>query len=119
VRLQDELLKNLERHGWTVTRRAGEADWSAWFHEIWILESRRAPRGYTLFLTFLADPQPGNANPFWVIGTSPKLPQNSVEADGEPRLMMTPAWKDEFPQFIAGLNSMRQAASDQLGGGQN
>jgi hypothetical protein len=116
VRLQDELLKNLEQQGWSVQRRPGEADWSAWFHEIWVLESRWAPRGFTRFLTFLADPQPGNANPFWVIGTSSKLPESSGEADGEPRLMVTPAWKDELSQFITGLNSLRQAVADKQRG---
>ena len=112
MRLQDELLKNLERNGWTVSRCQGEANWRAWFHEIWVLESRWAPHGFTLFLTFFADPQPGNANPFWVIGTSSRLPETSGEADGEPRLMVTPAWKDELSQFITGLNSLRQIAAD-------
>jgi hypothetical protein len=49
VRLQIELLKELERNGWSVTRQMGEPDWRAWFHEIWVLESQWSPHGLTLF----------------------------------------------------------------------
>jgi hypothetical protein len=111
MRLQDDLLKNLERSGWTITRRVAEQDWQAWFHEIWVLESCWSPHGFTLFLTFLVDPQPGNPNPFWLIGTSFKVPENSSEAHGEPILMVTPNWKNDLPQFVAGLNTLRQSAA--------
>jgi hypothetical protein len=111
VRLQNDLLKHLEQHGWEVTRQIGERDLLAWFHEIWTLESRWSPHGFTLFLTFLIDPQPGNPNPFWAIGTSFKIPENSAEAFGEPSLMMTPHWVNELPQFVAGLNAIRQSSA--------
>jgi hypothetical protein len=117
--LQDDLLKHLERNGWAVTRRKGEPDWRAWFHEIWILKSQWSPHGLTLFLTFLLDPQPGNPNPFMLIGTSFKLPENSPEASGEPSLTVTPNWRDDLPQFIAGLNTLRQAAAGQSASGQD
>ena len=119
MRLQDDLLKNLERNGWTVTRREGEQDWQAWFDEIWVLESRWSPHGFTLFLTFLVDPQPGNPNPFWLIGTSSKLPKNSSEANGEPSLMVTPNWINDLPQIVAGLNELRRAAAEQSQSGQD
>jgi hypothetical protein len=111
VRLQDDLLKDLERNGWAVTRRKGEQNIRAWFNEIWALESRWLPHGFTLFLTFLVDPQPGNPNPFWLVGTSVKLPENSSEAGGEPCLAVTPNWINDLPQFVQGLNALRRAAA--------
>jgi hypothetical protein len=112
VRLQDDLLKRLEQKGWMVTRRKEEPDYRAWYHEIWAIESRQSPEGLTLFLTFLTDPQPGNPNPFWVIGTSRELPENSSEASGEPTLTVTPNWINDLPRFVDRLNARRQAAAD-------
>jgi hypothetical protein len=89
LHLQEKLLKQLELSGWSVTRQKGDQDWRAWFQEIWVLESRWSPHGLALFLTFLTDPQPGNPNPFWTVGTSRKRPENRFEADGEPRLWRT------------------------------
>ena len=77
MRLQDELRQQLDRSGWDVTRRAGERDHRAWYREVWTLESRQSPRGFTLYLTFLTDPQPGNPNPFWLVGTSRRFPEKS------------------------------------------
>jgi hypothetical protein len=116
VRLQDELLKQLERNGWSVTRQKGEPDWRAWFHEIWVLDSRWSPHGFTLFLAFLTDPEPGNANPFYIVGTSVKHPENRFEADGEPRLEVTPAWVNELPQFVADLNGLRRCGTEKSPG---
>ena len=112
MRLQDELLKKLERNGWAVTRRKGEQDLPAWFHEIWVLESCWSPYGFRLFLTFLIDPQPGNPNAFWLIGTSLKLPEKSSEANGEPSLRVTPNWINDLPKFVAGLDALRQAGAE-------
>jgi hypothetical protein len=111
VRLQNDLMKYLEQNGWAVTRHRGEQDWRAWFYEIWVLESHWSPHGFNLFLTFLTDPQPGNPNPFWRIGTSFKLPENSSEADGEPSVMVTPNWINDLPQFVVSLNALRQSAT--------
>jgi hypothetical protein len=118
VRLQEELLKHLERTGWAVTRRKGEQEWWSWYHEIWALESCWSPHGFTLFLTLLIDPQTGNPNPFWLIGTSFKLPENSSEAHGEPSLMVTPNWVNDLPQFVADLSALRRAVAEQSQGGQ-
>lgn len=118
-RLQEDLLRHLARTGWTVTRRKGEQDWRAWFHEIWILESQWPPHGFTLFVTFLSDPQPGNANPFWLIGTSFKIPDNSSEADGEPSLIVTSNWINDLPDYVDGLNALRRAAVEQSENGQD
>jgi hypothetical protein len=107
VRLQDDLLKHLERNGWSVTRQKEGLEW--WAHEIWMLASQWSPHGLTLFLTFLTDPEPGNPNPFWIIGTSWKHPENRSEACGEPSLKMSPTWIQDLPQFVAGLNALRQA----------
>lgn len=108
--MQDDLHKHLEQNGWEVTRLQGERDYRAWYHEIWALKSRWSPNGFTLYLTFLTDPQPGSPNPYWAIGTSTKLPENSAEALGEPSLSITPRWKDELPEFVSGLNALRQSA---------
>src|SRR5437879_6337465 len=107
--LPDELRKQLERTDWDVTRQAGRGDHLAWYHEVWALESRRSPRGCTLFLTFLTDPQPGNPNPFSLIGTCRRFPENAAEAAGEPTLAMTPRWQQELPQLVAALDALRQA----------
>ncbi len=111
MRLQDDLLKYLEQTGWKVTREKGEHNFRAWYHEIWILESRWSPHSFTLFLTFLTDPQPGNPNPFWAIGTSSSLPVNIREAVGEPSLIITPLWMYELPHFVAGLTGLRELAA--------
>jgi hypothetical protein len=117
VRLQDDLLNHLDHEGWAVIRRKREQDW--WYHEIWVLESRWSPQGFTLFLSFLTDPQPGNPNPFWLIGTSSKPPENRSEAHGEPSLMVTPNWGNDLPQFVADLSSLRRAAADQSQSGRD
>jgi hypothetical protein len=106
MRLPDELLKRLEQDGWSVTRQHDGLEW--WAHEVWTLESRWSPHGVTLFLTFLTDPQPGHPNPFWLIGTCPRLPQDRYEAGGEPCLMMTPRWEDALPDFVARLDALRR-----------
>lgn len=107
TRLKHDLLKSLEQHGWTVTRHQGELNYLAWFHEIWDLESRWSPHDFRLFLTFLLDPQPGSPNPFYVITTSLKQPENPTEAQGEPELRMSPQWINDLPQFVDALNSLR------------
>jgi hypothetical protein len=110
MRLQDDLLRLLGESGWDVTRWKGEQDHRSWFDEIWSLESRRSPRGFALFLTFLVDPEPGNPEPFWLIGTSSKRPENCSEAQGEPCLKITPNWVNELPHFVADLDALRLAA---------
>src|SRR5438270_13193324 len=105
VRLQDDLLKQLEQRGWSVTRR--QEGLESWAHEIWTLQWRWSPSGLILFLTFLTDPQPGNANPFWMIGTSRREPTDRFEAQGEPRLQVTPYWVDELPRFVTEVDWMR------------
>jgi hypothetical protein len=109
VRFPRELLTELQKSGWDVTRHAGEANHLAWYHEVWALESRRSPRGFTLFLTFLTDPQPGNPNPLWLIATSRRFPESAAEAEGEPSLALTPRWEQELPRFVAALDALRQA----------
>jgi hypothetical protein len=118
VRLQDDLLGHLERSGWAVTCRKGGPEGWSWCHEVWSLESRWSPHGFTLFLSFLPDPQPGNPNPFWLIATSLELPEHRSEAHGEPSLMVTPNWVNDLPQFVAGLNALRRAAAEQNQSGQ-
>jgi len=114
VRLQDHLLKQLEQRAWSVTRR--HEDLEPWAHEIWTLESHWSPSGLILFLTFLTDRQPGNANPFWMIGTSRREPTNRLDAQGEPSLQVTPNWVGELPRFVAGLDTLREAGDNKISG---
>jgi hypothetical protein len=116
LHLQEKLQKQLEQNGWSVTRQKGETDWRAWFHEIWVLESQWSPHGFTLFLTFLTDPQPGNVNPFCTVGTSWNRPENRFEADGEPCLVVTPNWVEELPHFVAALNGLRRCGTEKSPG---
>jgi hypothetical protein len=109
MRLQDDLLKGLERNGWSVTRRKEDLDW--WAHEIWTLKSQWSPQRFTLFLTFLTDPQPGNPEPFCEVGTCRQFPADRFEAAGEPSLMMTPRWLEALPQFIAAVDALRQSTA--------
>jgi hypothetical protein len=110
LHLQDKLLKQLERNGWSVTCRKEGLEW--WAHEIWVLESRRSPPGMTLYLTFLTDPEPGNPISFWIIGTSCKPPKNRSAALGEPSLKVTPNWINDLPRFVGGLDGLRQAEAE-------
>ena len=112
MRLYDDLLKYLERSGWDVARHAGEQNYLAWYLEIWTIDSRWSPHGFTLFLTFLLDPRPGGTNPFWAIGTCSKFPEHRTEAFGEPSMLMTPNWINDLPQFVDRLNALRQSAAN-------
>src|SRR6266446_5184567 len=86
----------------------------SWAHEIWTLESRWSPSGLILFLTFLTDPQPGNANPFWMIGTSRREPTNRSEAMGEPSLQVTPNSVGELPRFVVKLDALRKSGDEKI-----
>lgn len=67
-----ELIANLSEQGWCVaSREREELDW--WADEIWLVKSEWPPRGFTVFLTWLVDPQcddhrqPGQG--VWAVGT--------------------------------------------------
>ena len=49
MRLHDDLIKELKLCGWSVTRHKGEQNYLAWYDEMWVLESRWSPNGFTFF----------------------------------------------------------------------
>jgi hypothetical protein len=58
------LIRKLAEHGWDVTSRDRDVEW--WAQEIWTVESVWAPHGFTVFLTWLIDPQKGESD--WGVG---------------------------------------------------
>lgn len=107
--MKEQLLARLTERGWSVTRHTAELDW--WAQEIWALESIWRPSGYTLFLTFLTDPQPGSTDPFWKVGTCPRWPENRNEAGEEPCLAFR-GWVEALPGFIRDLDQLRATSSN-------
>jgi len=104
-----QMIVKLSEHGWhVVSRERHHLDW--WAEEIWTVESEWAPRGFTVFLTWLVDPQwddhrqPGQA--VWGVGTHLQRPEDRLEAEGEP-LMSLNHWPRELPQFFFGLAALR------------
>jgi hypothetical protein len=105
------LAEALSRQGWGVVRRDREGlEW--WADEVWTVESEWAPRGFTVFLTWLVDPQRdehGEPRPgefVWGVGTSFQRPADRLEAEGHP-LMGTNRWPRDLPRFLAGLSKLR------------
>jgi hypothetical protein len=103
--VQEQLLEMLERRGWSVTRHSAELEW--WADEIWAVESIWSPSGFTLYLTFLNDPQPGSQEPFLAVGTCPHWPQNMDEAGEDPYIAFY-GWVQALPQFVDDLDRLRK-----------
>jgi len=104
-----QIIAKLSEHGWRVAGREREdLDW--WADEIWTLESEWAPLGFTVYLTWLIDPQwddqrqPGQA--VWAVGTCLNRPAGRSEAEGSP-LMSINHWPREVPEFLVGLAALR------------
>jgi hypothetical protein len=104
-----QMIAKLSEHGWRVAGRECE-DLDRWADEIWAVRSEWAPQGFTVYLTWLVDPQwddqrqPGQA--VWAVGTCLKRPAGRSEAEGSP-LMSVKHWPGEVPEFLAGLATLR------------
>jgi hypothetical protein len=105
----EQLIAKLSEHGWRVARRErDDLDW--WADEVWAVESEWTPRGFTVFLTWLVDPQwddrrrPGEA--VWAVGTCLRRPTACLEAQGAPLMAVKP-WPRDLPAFLAGLAALR------------
>jgi hypothetical protein len=103
------LIARLSENGWRVVSREREdLDW--WADAIWTVVSEWGPRGFTIYLAWLVDPQaedhrrPGPA--VWAVGTCLQRPLGRQDAEGSP-LMSTKHWPRELPQFLAGLSALR------------
>ena len=70
------------------------------------MESVWAPHGFTVFLTWLVDPQWNDHRPVWAIGTCLQHPTGRLEAEGDP-LMPINHWPRYLPVFLAGLAALR------------
>jgi hypothetical protein len=103
--MKEKLLSLLADRGWSVTRHSAELEW--WAQEIWVLESKWAPPGYTLFLTFLVDPRPGGTDPFWAVGTCPHWPEDRYAAGQDPSICFR-GWVEALPGFIRDLDQLRE-----------
>lgn len=104
-----QMIEKLSEQGWRVTsRQQDDLDW--WADEIWAVESEWAPRGFTVYLTWLVDPQwddnrqPGQA--VWAVGTSLQHPAGRSEAEGPP-LMSINHWLRDLTEFLVGLSALR------------
>lgn len=104
-----QLIARLSEHGWHVVSRERDGlEW--WADEIWTVQSEQAPQGFTVFLTWLVDPQwdtprrPGQA--VWAVGTCLQPPTDRLEAEGEPLLSVN-HWPRGLPEFLAELSALR------------
>jgi hypothetical protein len=104
-----QMIAKLSEHGWRMAVREREdLDW--WVDEIWIVQSEWAPQGFTLYLTWLVDPQwddqrqPGQA--VWAVGTCLERLAGRSEAEGSP-LMSIKHWPRGVPEFLARLGVLR------------
>ncbi|HKB01515.1 MAG TPA: hypothetical protein VKD90_04805 [Gemmataceae bacterium] len=104
-----QMIAKLSKQGWRVTTREREdLDW--WADEIWVLESEWAPQGFTVYLTWLVDPQwddhrqPGQA--VWAVGTSLQRPTGRSEPERSP-LMSIKHWPRDLPEFFTRLAALR------------
>lgn len=103
------MIEKLSEHGWRVVHREREElDW--WADEIWSVESVWSPQCFTIYLTWLVDPQwgyhrqPGQG--VWGIGTSLQWPALCEEAEGKP-LMSIKHWPRDLAEFLAALSELR------------
>ena len=108
-----ELKRALADAGWRLSASA-ENDLPWWADELWTIESSWNPSGFTLFLTFLVDPQYSGARSkgdgVWAVGVSTQLPAERAEAEGSRVLPLRPKFNQRLPAFIRGLSTLRDAA---------
>jgi hypothetical protein len=96
-------------YGWhVVSCERDNLEW--WADEIWAVESKCTPQGFTLFLTWLVDPQwddhrrPGQA--VWAVATCLRRPTDRLEAEGKPLLSLH-HWPRGVAEFLAELSVLR------------
>ena len=106
---QEQLEVGLSASGWEIVgREKSNLDW--WADEIWKIESIWSPVGFTIYLTFLVDPQQSRVRKkgedVWAIGASinrPKEREDGVEA----LVPLRPKWGKRLHVFILEVNNMR------------
>jgi hypothetical protein len=104
VRYSD-LIRKLGERGWDVVHRDREVEW--WAQEIWTVESVWAPRGFTVYLTWLIDPL--DRATVWCTGASLTHPSPFGKAWGAASMSIN-RWPRDVPEFLAALAELRDAA---------
>lgn len=110
---RDDLKQRLEEDGWQVIEE-DNTKLDRWASEIWRVESVWSPQGFSLWLTFLVDPQASPENPkdenLWAVGTSRKLPLDQQSAQGKPLLTFGQGWGTRTSQFMSEIARIRHEA---------
>jgi hypothetical protein len=92
-----------------VVARTSEVEW--WADEQWRLESSWSPVGFTVFLTFLVDPQhdgpraPGQA--VWAVSISPDEPRSRAAAE---QVRHAALQEGKLPDVVRAANELRSRA---------
>ena len=104
-----EMIARLFEHGWRVVSRARD-DLVWWADEIWTVESEWSPQGFTVYLSWLVDPQWEGPRPpgqgVWAVGTCLQHPGSDREAKGHLSMSIN-HWPRDLPAFLSGLSALR------------
>lgn len=111
---REDLLNRLEKEGWKVVIQDDYfCDW--WASEIWHIESLWSPQDFTLWLTFLVDPQAPihcvKHENVWAVGASGTFPSDRLEASDKLCLSLGKGWKDNASGFLSDLSRLRREAA--------
>lgn len=106
LQLKDKLSEN----GWKISK-IDEKPSKWWADEQWIIKSEWSPQGFTVYLTFLVDPQwdgtRKKSEGVWAIGASLDLPDDRPSAEGVHLIPIRPQWEKRLPNFITEINGLR------------
>lgn len=101
-----DLVRKLTDRGWAVVQRERDVGW--WADELWTVESVWAPRGFTLFVTWLVDPE--SLSGVWGVGAALERPTARHEAEAT-TCMSINHWPRYVPDFLKALDTLRDAAN--------
>lgn len=108
-----QLEAGLLSSGWRIAEcESTTSDW--WADEIWTIESTWRPVGFTLFLTFLVDPQSDlqrTRKDVWAISCSSIRPQTHGDAMSDVKICIRPSWEKNLPDFLSTLKELRDVAT--------
>ena len=101
-----DLIRKLADRGWDVVRRDRDVEW--WADEIWTVRSVWAPRDFTVFVTWLIDPE--SLSGTWGVGAALERPTGRTEASAAACASIN-RWPRDVPEFLAALDRLRDAAN--------
>ncbi|HJT98842.1 MAG TPA: hypothetical protein VJ696_11050 [Rhodanobacteraceae bacterium] len=102
---RDALITRLDTAGWRIDAVVGRDDLDWWAAEIWTLKSDWSPRDFTVFVTWLVDPQ--DERHVWMAVAS-QVPLADRLDRGIARIDARP-FPDEAEAFCAALARVREA----------